>query len=64
MDGNVLKDEIIGVAGRRSQHDDYGNDPMLEKAGEGCVEGLIAGPKSGEGKYAFTTKLLNHCSNY
>lgn len=64
VDRNILKDETIGVTGRRSEHDDYGNDPVLKKAGEGCVEGFVAGPESREGEYALATKLLNHCNDY
>lgn len=47
--GDDVEDEVVGVAGRRSQHDDDGHEPVLEETGERSVEGPVAGEEAGEG---------------
>lgn len=54
-----LQDEVIGITGRRSQHDDDRYSPVLKETGKRCIERPIAGPEPGEGQDTFATKFLH-----
>jgi hypothetical protein len=57
---NSLEDEIICITGRRREHNDNRDEPMLEQAGQRRIERLVAGPKPRERKDSLATKLLHH----
>jgi len=46
--GDDVQDEVVGITGGRSQHDDDRHQPVLKETHEGSVEGLVAGPESAE----------------
>jgi hypothetical protein len=63
---NILEDEVVGISWWGSKHNDYGDEPVLKEAHEGCVAGFVAGPEAGEWEDTFTADFLNHwpCCQY
>ena len=57
--GDDVEDEVVSIARGRGQHDDDGDEPVLEETGERSVEGPVAGEEAGEGQDAFATELLD-----
>lgn len=64
-DGQRVRDEVheevVGIAGRRGQHDDHGDDPVLEEASGGRVERPVAGPDLRQRENSFATEGLDDC---
>jgi hypothetical protein len=57
---DVLEDKVIRVSWRWCEHDDDGDNPVLEEAHEWGVEGLVAGPEAGEREKAFAADFLDN----
>jgi hypothetical protein len=37
----LLEDEVVSITRRRCEHDDDGDEPVLEETGERSVEGVV-----------------------
>ncbi len=56
---HLLEDKVVGVAGRRRDNGDDGDNVVLREAGKRGVEGPVAGPEAGKGQDTLATELLN-----
>ena len=57
--GDDVEDEVVSITWRRGQHDDDGDEPVLEETGERGVERPVAGEEAGVRQDTFAAELLD-----